>query len=132
MSELRRHAEDYLRLRRALGFKLTLHGPLLAQFTDYLDAAGDHHRAGRLLRPAPARRPADRAGTPTQHGARLRPVPAGDRPGDRGPAPPRLCPALPAPDAIPVAGNRSARPDGGCPPAAPSTVRADLPDLLRA
>jgi integrase/recombinase XerD len=40
MSELRRHAEDYLRLRRALGFKLTLHGPLLAQFTDYLDAAG--------------------------------------------------------------------------------------------
>jgi integrase/recombinase XerD len=40
MSELRRHAEDYLRLRRALGFKLTLHGPLLAQFTGYLDAAG--------------------------------------------------------------------------------------------
>ena len=40
MSELRRHAEDYLRLRRALGFKLTLHGPLLAQFIDYLDAAG--------------------------------------------------------------------------------------------
>ena len=40
MSELRRHAEDYLRLRRALGFKLTLHGPLLAQFIDNLDAAG--------------------------------------------------------------------------------------------
>ncbi len=40
MSELRRHAEDYLGLRRALGFKLTLHGPLLAQFIDYLDAAG--------------------------------------------------------------------------------------------
>ena len=30
MNELRRHAEDYLRLRRSLGFKLTLHGPLLA------------------------------------------------------------------------------------------------------
>jgi hypothetical protein len=40
MSELRRHAEDYLRLRRSLGFKLILHGPLLAQFVDYLDAAG--------------------------------------------------------------------------------------------
>jgi len=39
MSELRGHAEDYLRLRRSLGFKLTLHGPLLAQFVDYLDAA---------------------------------------------------------------------------------------------
>ena len=40
MNELRRHAEDYLRLRRSLGFKLTLHGPLLAQFVDYLDTAG--------------------------------------------------------------------------------------------
>jgi integrase/recombinase XerD len=40
MSELRCHAEDYLRLRRSLGFKLTLHGPLLARFVDYLDAAG--------------------------------------------------------------------------------------------
>jgi integrase/recombinase XerD len=40
MSELRDHANDYLKLRRSLGFKLTLHGPLLAQFVDYLDAAG--------------------------------------------------------------------------------------------
>jgi site-specific recombinase XerD len=40
MSELRRHAEDYLRLRRSLGFKLTLHSRLLPQFVDYLDAAG--------------------------------------------------------------------------------------------
>jgi site-specific recombinase XerD len=40
MSELRRHAEDYLKLRRSLGFKLTLHGRLLPQFVDCLDAAG--------------------------------------------------------------------------------------------
>jgi integrase/recombinase XerD len=40
MTELRCHAEDYLRLRRSLGFKLTLHGPLLRQFVDYLDAVG--------------------------------------------------------------------------------------------
>lgn len=40
MSDLRRHAEDYLRLRRSLGFKLTLHGKVLAQFVDYLDAVG--------------------------------------------------------------------------------------------
>ncbi len=39
MSELRCHAEDYLRLRRSLGFKLRLHGPLLAQLIDYLEAA---------------------------------------------------------------------------------------------
>jgi len=40
MSDLRHHAEDYLRLRRSLGFKLTLHAKVLAQFVDYLDAAG--------------------------------------------------------------------------------------------
>ncbi len=40
MSELRRHAEDYLKLRRSLGFTLTLHGRLLPQFVDCLDAAG--------------------------------------------------------------------------------------------
>jgi integrase/recombinase XerD len=40
MSELRRHAEDYLRLRRSLGYKLSFHSRLLAQFVDYLDAAG--------------------------------------------------------------------------------------------
>lgn len=40
MSELRRHAEDYLVLRRSLGFKLVLHGRLLVQFVDYLEAVG--------------------------------------------------------------------------------------------
>ena len=40
MSELQRHADDYLKLRRSLGFKLRLHEPLLAHFVEYLDAAG--------------------------------------------------------------------------------------------
>lgn len=40
MSELRCHAEDYLALRRSLGYKLTFHNRLLPQFLDYLDAAG--------------------------------------------------------------------------------------------
>ena len=40
MSELHRHVGDYLRLRRALGFKLRLHGDLLPHFADYLEAAG--------------------------------------------------------------------------------------------
>lgn len=35
-----RHVEDYLRLRRALGFKLTRPGQLLPQFVTYLDAIG--------------------------------------------------------------------------------------------
>ena len=40
MSELRRHAEDYLGLRRSLGYRLTFHSRLLPQFLDYLGAAG--------------------------------------------------------------------------------------------
>jgi len=40
MSELHRHVGDYLTLRRSLGFKLRLHGDVLTQFADYLEAAG--------------------------------------------------------------------------------------------
>ena len=40
MSELHRHVEDYLTLRRSLGFKLRLHGDVLPQFADYLEVAG--------------------------------------------------------------------------------------------
>jgi len=40
MSDLSRHVDDYLRLRRALGFKLEWPGHLLPQFLAHLDAAG--------------------------------------------------------------------------------------------
>lgn len=40
MSGLRGHVEDYLGLRRALGFKLERAGRLLPQFVNYLEAAG--------------------------------------------------------------------------------------------
>lgn len=40
MSALADHAVDYLRLRRALGFKLTQPGQALTQFVAWLDAAG--------------------------------------------------------------------------------------------
>lgn len=40
MSALSTHVEDYLRLRRALGFKLEREGQLLAQFVAYLETAG--------------------------------------------------------------------------------------------
>ena len=39
MSELARAAEDYLRTRRALGFKLTRAGQLLGQFVAFMDQA---------------------------------------------------------------------------------------------
>jgi integrase/recombinase XerD len=40
MSTLSLHLDDYLRLRRALGFKLEREGRLLAQFVAFLEAAG--------------------------------------------------------------------------------------------
>ena len=40
MSELSGHVQDYLRLRRALGFKLERAGHLLPQLVAYLEAAG--------------------------------------------------------------------------------------------
>jgi integrase/recombinase XerD len=40
VSELRRHLDDYLRLRRALGFKLEFPGLVLPSLISYLEAAG--------------------------------------------------------------------------------------------
>jgi integrase len=40
MSDLAHHVDDYLGLRRSLGFKLEWPGHLLPQFLAYLDAAG--------------------------------------------------------------------------------------------
>lgn len=40
MSRLRQAAEEYLRIRRALGFKLETAGRLLPQFLDYLESVG--------------------------------------------------------------------------------------------
>jgi hypothetical protein len=39
MRELARHVDDYLRVRRSLGFKFEWPGHLLHQFLAYLDAA---------------------------------------------------------------------------------------------
>lgn len=40
MKSLREHVDDYLRLRRALGYKLERHGRLLPQLINHLEAAG--------------------------------------------------------------------------------------------
>ena len=40
MSDLAVHLDDYLRLRRGLGFKLVFPGQVLPQFVAYLEAAG--------------------------------------------------------------------------------------------
>jgi integrase/recombinase XerD len=59
MSALRRAAEDYLRTRRALGYKLEVQGWMLRQFVSYLKEAGARtvtieHAVGWATRPAAA------------------------------------------------------------------------------
>jgi len=101
MSALDAHVEDYLRLRlrRALGFKLERHGLLLPQLVAYLEAArGDHRhqRAGHRLGAAARGRPTESLGGPARRREGFRPLPANDRPGDRGAAARRV-PRPPAP-----------------------------------
>lgn len=49
MSPLGRHVEEYLRLRRALGFKLEREGRLLVQLVGHLEAAGAQTLDSRLV-----------------------------------------------------------------------------------
>ncbi len=49
MRELARHVDDYLRLRRSLGFKLEWPGHVLHQLLAYLDAAGATSLTAELL-----------------------------------------------------------------------------------
>jgi integrase len=43
MSQIRQAVEHYLRVRRALGYKLLVEGRMLAQFTAFLDQHGHDH-----------------------------------------------------------------------------------------
>ena len=68
MSALSGHVEDYLRLRRALGFKLEREEQLLGQFLAYLESAGAATLTSELA-VAWAREPVD--AQPTQWAKRL-------------------------------------------------------------
>lgn len=48
MSEFDRHVRDYLRMRRALGFKLRHEGQVLVQLAAYLEQAGAQHLTTEL------------------------------------------------------------------------------------
>ena len=89
MSALRRAAR-HLTVRRALGSKLDGYPRLLDSFVAYLEAARRghrHHGAGRRLGEAPRQgRPSRLPGQAAVRGPRLRPPPAGIRPGRRGAA----------------------------------------------
>ena len=104
MSSLREVAEDYLRMRRALGYKLELAGWHLEKFVTYLEQTerDDGHdrergRVGDVGRYGPVV-----LGAAAVDRAPVRPPPADDRPGLRGAA--RAALALPraASDPVPL------------------------------
>lgn len=71
MSPLRQHLDDYLQIRRALGFKLISEGKLLASFVSYMEAAGaERITVEHAVRWATLPRPAK----PVYHAKRLRAV----------------------------------------------------------
>ncbi len=90
MSALSQAVEDYLRLRRSFGHKLTEPHRLLPRFVAYLDSAGVevyHDRRGARV-VAAARRQAKRHGLaqPAIGRARVRSLHGRDRPANRNPA----------------------------------------------
>ena len=84
---LRQRLEDYLALRRALGFRLVRQGALLAQFVSFAETAGSQVVTVELAL-AWARQP--KGANPTwvsrrlERGARVLPPPGRSRPDKRG------------------------------------------------
>ena len=97
--------DDYLRLRRALGFKLERQGRSCRQLVAYLERRGAStvtRRAGdRVGQVAGRRAPAPLGGAAGDR-ARVRRLPADDRPGDRGPARGPASPSGDTSHALPV------------------------------
>ena len=87
MSDLRQALQDYLAVRRALGFKLARADQRLSGFIGFLEQPGrphGHHRAGaRLVVPPPGAHPGVVASA-ADPGPRFREVPAHPGPGHRG------------------------------------------------
>ena len=118
MSVLGDILDEYLALRRSVGFKLAEPARVLPDFVAFLDAAANHHHRGRRRSSGPASTRL-RPGLlePVRVFARYRP---GDRPRHRG-ARRRLVPEPPGPpDSLSLLRGRDRRADG-CRPDASST-----------
>ena len=78
MSDLDRHLNDYLTVRRALGFKLVGRPQLLGEFVAFLSgrAAHDHHAVRAGVGQAPDRRQPQLPVAAAASGPRVRAVPA--------------------------------------------------------
>ena len=110
MSGLQAHVDEYLRLRRALGFKLKEDERTLGQLVDYLEAAGathGHHRAGGSVGQAAGRGASEPVGEAAAGRAWVRLLPANDRPDGRDPAAGRVPGSPSARHPVPVLTSRT-------------------------
>ena len=115
MSRLRDAAEDYLQMRRALGYKLESQGLLLCAFVSYLeqtqaDTVTIENWRSRG-RPQPAGADPVVLGQATVGGAPVRPLPADDRPGLRGAACTAAAIPVTASDPVPLSAGGDHRAD---------------------
>ena len=118
MSGLQAHVDEYLRLRRALGFKLKEDERTLGQLVAYLEAAGAStvsHRAGSPVGATARRGASEPVGEAAADRTWVRRLPADDRPHDRDPAAGHLSPPSSARHSVPVltAGHLSPASGGG-------------------
>jgi hypothetical protein len=132
MRVLRDVAEDYLRMRRALGYKLEIQGLLLNGFISYLEQAG---AATVTIENAVAWATLPAGADPSYWAGRLsvvRKASTDNRPGLRGSA--RAPAALPvaASDPLPLRARGDHGADGRCRPAGAAAAGRQLSDADRA
>jgi integrase/recombinase XerD len=135
MSGLRRSLEQYLTIRRALGFKLAGEGRLLANFVSFADQAGVHTLTTELALAWATFAGAGESGLVGEKApcrARIRPLPADARPGHRDPARRAAARSQLSGDAVSVLRCRDRRLDGGRPAAYAAAAVGHLRDADRA
>ena len=135
MSSLREAAEEYLALRRALGFKLRQQGRMLLQFVEFLEQQrrdSDQHQARAAVGLPASGRQSNVVASAAGGRASLRAVPRGVRSADRGAAQRPAASAPSSRDPIPLLRYRDRAADRSSPSAHAAADGRDLRDPDRA
>jgi integrase/recombinase XerD len=129
MTALTQHLEDYLAIRRGLGFKLATEHRMLRRFVAFLDDAGEPTITVELG-DAPDRSRPRLPGPADARGPRLCALHARDRPGDGGPAACAVADAQAPPDSAHLHRRAGRRDDGLRTDAAAAAAWSDAGDAI--
>ena len=129
MSALAEHVQNYLQVRRALGFKLVGEEQLLREFVTFADAAGQHSitigLAVKWAQAAVQRQP-QLSLAAAARGPGLRALPAGAGSRLRGPTARAAARQQVPPDPVPLWRSGDPGVDGRRAPVAPAFARGDV------